>query len=568
MAPSIRSITTLLSYAAVSSFLDPFSLATNVARKTPSGLRDRLTAPLIKSSNDVVAVTGLVLADRSSEAREKLSVCRGGFLTPLRDSVALAARLDDELRFAPARKRLQWATGSFAPARGRGLLAAIYRDEMEVLKGNRWPDTTPTNGNRWSQNHNGSETGNRYCPLFVLTNSFPYSTAGYAQRSQHLLDAVARVGAQDQGVRASVPVNALTRYGYPAIIGTLDSQEKRIDNVVYHRCIPELYHPLLSKRLEAYTDAIVAKALEIGATVIHSTTDFENGIAARAAARRLGIPWVYEMRGEREKTWVASLPPSWRARALKSERFEALMQLEAQLAEDACRVVVLSETQKASLQARGVSSPVDVAFNGVNERLLQETVGKEESRIGLGWDQGKFIVGTITSVVDYEGLSVLVEVARRLKESNPDIHFVVVGDGPALPELQAEAQRLGLKNIRFLGRVPVAEVDAYYEAMDLFCIPRIDTEVTRVVTPLKGIPALAKGVPVLVSDLPALVETVPPDMGLVVGQGADAWAEAIVNQSKKSGHVREHQAVIYRKFANGRTWEAAGELVLKIHGCL
>jgi hypothetical protein len=39
--------------------------------------------------------------------------------------------------------------------------------------------------------------------------------------------------------------------------------------------------------------------------VIHTTTNYENGIVARAVSRATGIPWVYETRGEMEKTWLS-----------------------------------------------------------------------------------------------------------------------------------------------------------------------------------------------------------------------------------------------------------------------
>ena len=59
------------------------------------------------------------------------------------------------------------------------------------------------------------------------------------------------------------------------------------------------------------------------------------------------------------------------------------------------------------------------------------------------------------------GMEVALEAAHLLQES-PDIVFLFVGDGSEKPTLQALAERLGLKNVRFLGSVPPTEIAGLY----------------------------------------------------------------------------------------------------------
>src|SRR5699024_10178632 len=47
-----------------------------------------------------------------------------------------------------------------------------------------------------------------------------------------------------------------------------------------------------------------------------------------------------------------------------------------------------------------------------------------------------------------------------------------------------------------------------HQALDIFVVPRVSTQVTRIVTPMKSVEASASGKPVIASDLPALAELV------------------------------------------------------------
>ena len=43
------------------------------------------------------------------------------------------------------------------------------------------------------------------------------------------------------------------------------------------------------------------------------------------------------------------------------------------------------------------------------------------------------------------------------------------------------------------GRIPNAEISGYYRLMDAFVVPRIDSRVSALVTPLKPMEAMASG---------------------------------------------------------------------------
>src|SRR5699024_8393525 len=123
---------------------------------------------------------------------------------------------------------------------------------------------------------------------------------GYAVRSHHILTALQQSGVQ---------VQALTRIGYPLVIGRwVNDPVDVVDGIEYHRVLPKRTPGLLDARLRMQAELLTQSAAEFGAHIIHTTTPYDNALMAEAAARALGVPWVYETRGEMESTWLASRP--------------------------------------------------------------------------------------------------------------------------------------------------------------------------------------------------------------------------------------------------------------------
>src|SRR5438552_6052952 len=62
-------------------------------------------------------------------------------------------------------------------------------------------------------------------------------------------------------------------------------------------------------------------------------------------------------------------------------------------------------------------------------------------------------------MVEVKGLDVLLDAARRLRESNTPFTLCLVGDGPLRQSLQAQCTKLNLANIvKFVGPRPVEQL--------------------------------------------------------------------------------------------------------------
>jgi glycosyltransferase involved in cell wall biosynthesis len=94
----------------------------------------------------------------------------------------------------------------------------------------------------------------------------------------------------------------------------------------------------------------------------------------------------------------------------------------------------------------------------------------------------------------------LVEAARRVRRS--DATFLVIGDGNGRARLEARAKGLPAGRVVFTGRVPQAELPAYYAAMDVASLPQSVDRVGSFRYTTKLPEYLAMGLPVVTGETP------------------------------------------------------------------
>lgn len=334
--------------------------------------------------------------------------------------------------------------------------------------------------------------------LHLLTNSLPHTGSGYAQRSHSILLAQQEAGRE---------VLAVTRIGYPVQVGKVFAAgEDMVDGVRYHRLLPSRLAGTPDARLQQEAEELLAVALEFRPEVLHTTTHFANGLVVGAVAKALGIPWVYEVRGQLADTWASTRG----ADAKTSERYVSFQAAEAAVMHHADAVATLGSAMLEGIVAQGVpAEKVVLAPNAVGGDFLVEPGTPEAAREAMGLDPELNYIGTVSSLVDYEGLDDLVDAFAILAPQFPALRLLMVGSGTAAAALKAQAAYLGLaERVIFTGRVPREQASIYHQALDIFVVPRKDLDVTRAVTPLKPVEALASARPVVASDLPALREIV------------------------------------------------------------
>ena len=136
----------------------------------------------------------------------------------------------------------------------------------------------------------------------------------------------------------------------------------------------------------------------------------------------------------------------------------------------------------------------------------------------------EFAIGTITRLHESKGNGHLVDAAARVIKERPAARFYLVGEGPLLPDLQAQAERLGLGD-RFVFAGFRRDIPATLSAFDLSVFPSLWEG-----TPLTAFEALAMGKPIVATDADGLLDILRDghDAAIVPKRDAGALADKIV----------------------------------------
>lgn len=361
----------------------------------------------------------------------------------------------------------------------------------------------------------GTRSGRPLRVMHVVTNSLPRVQAGSTIRTHR----VARAQ-QDEGWEVSVA----TRPGFPVFHGeVLPPVDRWYDGVHYLSLLP-MWMPPSTGISEVYADLLSREARRWRPDVLHGASDHVNARAALEVGRRIGLPVAYEARTLPEESWL-SKHGGEAARGRDTFRWLHQRHREVLMAADV--VTTLGESMRQAVCEQGVDpARVFIVPNAVPEEFVTTTTPTDVARRRRGIEGGELLVGTVTTMYSYEGLGVIIDTVRVLRDEGLDARVLLVGDGPERSALLDRADSLGVP-CQAPGRVPVGEVLDYLDALDVFLLPRRSDPITARVTALKPLEAQARGVPVVGSDLPAIAEVLAPGSTLVAGDDPREWARAL-----------------------------------------
>jgi glycosyltransferase involved in cell wall biosynthesis len=169
------------------------------------------------------------------------------------------------------------------------------------------------------------------------------------------------------------------------------------------------------------------------------------------------------------------------------------------------------------------ASKVKVVYLGVPLEEFSRPRSASEiasARGELGIADGEFAIGTVTRLHDSKGNSYLVDAAAEVVRERPAARFFLVGEGPLLGDLQAQAARLGLGD-RFVFAGFRRDVAGTLSAFDLSVFPSLWEG-----TPITAFEALAMGKPIISTDADGLLDILTPDRDALIVPKRDASALA------------------------------------------
>lgn len=168
------------------------------------------------------------------------------------------------------------------------------------------------------------------------------------------------------------------------------------------------------------------------------------------------------------------------------------------------QIIAVSQSTRDFLLDQEHLAPQKVAliYNAVDlERYSPGSPERRrEGRRRLGWPEQARVVLGVGRLQPQKNFTGFLEVAAALSRRRPEAIFVIAGDGPERPRLEALARQLGLADrVRFLGFV--AQMQDLYLAADVLFFPSLFEG-----TPMAVLEAMATGLPIVASRIDGTAE--------------------------------------------------------------
>jgi len=239
-------------------------------------------------------------------------------------------------------------------------------------------------------------------------------------------------------------------------------------------------------------------------SLVHAATPFGVGLAARAAARRLGIPLVSSYH-----TSFSAYARFYHLGLLARPGWAFLRWFH----NAGRRTYAPSAATAQELRDHGFRR-VKVWSRGVDTSRFGPAFRSDVLRQQLGARDGRLVVGNVGRVAREKGLDTVLETMHVLDREMPGrFVFAFAGDGPYLDAMRRAAP----PSARFMGRLEGEALSQFFASLDLFVFPSITDTFGNVL-----LEAMASGVPILAADAPPTRALVSDGRGLLYYPGAGA----------------------------------------------
>ena len=201
----------------------------------------------------------------------------------------------------------------------------------------------------------------------------------------------------------------------------------------------------------------------------------------------------------------------------------------------------------------------EVNYLGVDTDCFYPAEPDNELAEAAGIEPGDEVIVSAVRLVALKGVQRAIQAMALLAEKRPRLRMLVAGQGPYKPELEKEAQRLGLEHkVFFTGLLPQERLAGFYALGHVAVFPSLGEEALG----LSPAEAMACGVPVVASDLGGLPEVVG-DCGILVRQRDVQSLATAMERLIDDGPLRE------RMISQGKqrvsklfTWQACAQRMI------
>lgn len=227
--------------------------------------------------------------------------------------------------------------------------------------------------------------------------------------------------------------------------------------------------------------------------VIGTSPQLLVGLSGLCIARAKRVPFVFEVRD----LWPESLAAVGMGNE-NSMLHRLLAKVAGFLYRNSDHIVVVTQAFEKYLVERWnvPRKKISVVENGVETNLFAPSNESDSLKLQLN-AEGKFIVCYIGTMGMAHGLETMVEAADRLRQSAPDVLFLLVGEGADKERIVALAKTRGLDNLQFVDQQPREKIPAYISASDACLVLLRKTDLFKTVIPTKMLEFMSCARPVI-----------------------------------------------------------------------
>ena len=188
--------------------------------------------------------------------------------------------------------------------------------------------------------------------------------------------------------------------------------------------------------------------------------------------------------------------------------------------------VGVSRAAAGSLFGKRALANATILPYGLDFRGFLDSINVIEFKDRFRIPHERKLVGHVGRFDPVKNHKFLIDTFEQVVRNRPDVHLLMVGDGPLLPAMRREIEAKGLSDqCTFAGLQ--TNVPPFLSAMDIFVFPSLHEGI-----PLAVLEAQAAGLPIVASPavpeemaiVPNLVERLPLDAG------AQAWAQTVAKR--------------------------------------